>query len=97
MNRLCISTLALVLSSGAALAGNSYWDPTCAYVLGPKGTVRTISYAPTIGFDGFTGIAVSKGLIACTHCGQTSYTYDKGVFKSGSHGGGETSSHSVGK
>jgi hypothetical protein len=101
MNRLSISAFALVLSSGAALAGNSYWVP-CHYVTTPKGTITTLDYSQFANdryqYDGPTsGISVSKGLIACTHCGRTSYTYDKGVLDNGNHGGGETSSHSVSK
>jgi hypothetical protein len=68
-----------------ALAGNSYWEPSCAYVSGPKGTMGTVTYPPRIGFAGFTGRTWSKGLIACTHCGKTTYTYNSKVL-GGSNG-----------
>src|SRR5215213_9317600 len=67
--------LAVTIAAPApALAGNSYWDIDCAYSAGPRGTVRTISYAPTIGFAGASGIAISKGLIVCTKCGEVKFT-----------------------
>lgn len=70
------SLLAVTIAAPApALAGNSYWDIDCAYsALGPRGTVRSISYAPSIGFAGFSGTSISKGLIYCTKCGEVKFT-----------------------
>ncbi len=80
------SVAAVIASPNPAIAGNSYWVP-CHYVTTPRGTIRSLDYSQFANgayqYTGPTsGIAVSKGLIACTRCGETTYTYDASVLKS---------------
>jgi hypothetical protein len=72
------AVLSLSVLAGPALAGEDNWEPDCAYATayGERGTVRTIA----------AGIAISKGLIACTHCGKTTYTYGRGALNGGNSG-----------